>query len=79
MNFLKKLDGYPVIRDIGAVEEEVDEDEAMAMEEIDRLANEEDPKEEEEPVEDEEEEDDEEEEEGENEDDDSQHSSDAGE
>ncbi len=37
MLYLKKLDGYPVIRNVEAAEEETDE--AMTMEELERMAS----------------------------------------
>ena len=74
--YLKKLDGYPVIRNVEVAEEE-ETDEVLQMDEIDRMANEGDEEEVEDAEKGEEEEEDEEddEEEGEDDDVDSQNSS----
>ena len=73
--YLKKLDGYPVIRNVEVAEEE-ETDEVLQMEEIDRMANEGDEEvEEEEKGEEDEDDDEDDEEEGEDEDADSQNSS----
>ena len=74
--YLKKLDGYPVIRNVEVAEEE-ETDEVLQMDEIDRMANEGDEEEVEdaEKGEEEEDEDEDDEEEGEDDDVDSQNSS----